>query len=157
MHKNFNAVLVVIINLAGEAIFANWKKRRKQMKLYNSDNSQNWHNLRIRERSFSLNKTACGRLAGHTRLINISEANINKLKRIYININPYEPTQNTYKSIHIHRHPSNLQNKFARGSAPEEVQRFDFEPFEALVHYGKCPQIIYFCFWARRTAQSTFN
>ena len=30
------------------------------------------------------------------------------------------------------------QKRFTRGSATEEVQRFDFEPAEAVVHYAVC-------------------
>ena len=51
--QNFDAVLVVIVILAGEAIFAfvDWSCR-KQIKLHNSDDVQNGHVPKFRERLF---------------------------------------------------------------------------------------------------------
>ena len=48
--QNFDAVLAVIVILAGEAIFVknDWKCR-KHIKLHNSAKSQNWHVPKIRE------------------------------------------------------------------------------------------------------------
>ena len=55
--QNFDAVLVVIVILAGEAIFVKIdRKCRKYTKLHNSDKFQNWHVPKFRECLFGPKK-----------------------------------------------------------------------------------------------------